>query len=154
MIIIGLILSVLGIGFLCWLLFTLAVYSLPFYAGLMAAFGAYHSGAGVLGAIVVGFVAGAATLLFGQFAFASVTSPFARGVIALLFAAPAAVAGFYMTLGLSHIWSDIFSVIGAIFIGGAAFVRIATMAGGPPAGQWSKSPDPSHPALTATTREG
>jgi len=160
MIIVGLILSVFGIGFPCWLLYTLAVYSLPFYAGLIAAFGAYHSGAGVPGAIVVGFAAGAATLLIGQIAFASVTSPFARAVIGLLFAAPAAVAGFYMTLGLfrigapSHIWSNLFALIGAIFVGGTAFVGMAAMADGPPAGQRSKSPDPSHPALTATTREG
>jgi len=160
MIIVGLVLSVFGIGFLCWLLFTLAVYALPFYAGLMAAFGAYHSGAGVPGAIVVGFAAGAATLLIGQIAFASVTSPFARAVIGLLFAALAAVAGFYMTLGLfrigapSQIWSDIFAVIGAIFVGGAAFVRTAAMADGPHAGPRSRSPDPSHPALTATTGEG
>ena len=32
MIVIGIILSVFGIGFLCWLLFTLAVYALPFFA--------------------------------------------------------------------------------------------------------------------------
>lgn len=29
MIVIGLILSVFGVGFLCWLLFTIAVYALP-----------------------------------------------------------------------------------------------------------------------------
>jgi hypothetical protein len=160
MIIVGLVLSVFGIGFLCWLLFTLAVYALPFYAGLTAAFAAYHSGAGVLGAIIVGFLAGAATLLIGQFAFASMPSPLIRGVIALVFAAPAAVAGFYMTLGLSRIgvpspvWSEIFAVIGAICVGGTAFVRMAAMAGGPPSGQRSMSPGSSQPALTATTREG
>ena len=31
MIIVGIILSVFGIGFFCWLLFTLAVYALPFF---------------------------------------------------------------------------------------------------------------------------
>ena len=31
MIIIGIILSAFGIGFFCWLLFTLAVYALPFF---------------------------------------------------------------------------------------------------------------------------
>ena len=36
MIIVGIILSVFGIGFFCWLLFTLAVYALPFFAGLSA----------------------------------------------------------------------------------------------------------------------
>jgi hypothetical protein len=32
MIIIGIVLSVFGLGFVCWLLFTLAVYALPFFA--------------------------------------------------------------------------------------------------------------------------
>lgn len=32
MIILGIILSVFAIAFFCWLLFTLAVYALPFYA--------------------------------------------------------------------------------------------------------------------------
>ncbi len=160
MIIVGLVFSVFGIGFLCWLLFTLAVYALPFYAGLTAAFAAYHSGAGVLGAIVVGFLAGAVTLLIGQLAFASMPSLLIRGVIAVVFAAPAAVAGFYMTLGLSRIggpspiWSDIFAVVGAICIGSTAFVRMAGMAGTPPGGQRTMSPGASQPALTATTREG
>ena len=73
--IIGLIFSVFGIGFLCWLLFTLAVYALPFFAGVTAGLAAYHSGAGALGGIVVGFLAGAATLLLGQLAFATVRWP-------------------------------------------------------------------------------
>ena len=32
MIIVGIVLSVVGLGFFCWLLFTLAVYALPFFA--------------------------------------------------------------------------------------------------------------------------
>lgn len=56
MIVIGLILSVFGVGFLCWLLFTLAVYALPTFAGMTAGLADYHSGTGVPGAIVVGFL--------------------------------------------------------------------------------------------------
>ncbi|GGF11771.1 hypothetical protein GCM10011611_16800 [Aliidongia dinghuensis] len=151
MIIVGLILSVFGIGFLCWLLFTLAVYALPFYAGLTAFFAAYHSGAGVLGAIVVGVLAGAATLMIGQFLFASTRSPIARGAIALLYAAPAAIAGFCMTLGLSRIgtpsliWSDVFAVIGAICVGGTALVRMAAIAGPPAVGPTPTALPPQHP---------
>src|SRR5882672_5119707 len=33
---IGIVLSVFGLGFFCWLFFTLAVYALPFLAGLKA----------------------------------------------------------------------------------------------------------------------
>ena len=66
MLVIGLVLSVAGIGFLCWLLFTLAVYALPFFAGLTAGLAAFHSGSGVIGALVVGVLAGGATLAIGQ----------------------------------------------------------------------------------------
>ena len=51
---IGLVLGFLGLGFLCWLLFTLAVYALPFFAGMTAGLAAFHSGAGVIGAFIVG----------------------------------------------------------------------------------------------------
>jgi len=36
MIVIGIILGAVGIGFFCWLLFTLAVYALPFFASVAA----------------------------------------------------------------------------------------------------------------------
>ena len=74
MLAIGIVLSLFGIGSLCWLVFTLAVYALPFFAGMSAGLAAYHSGAGVIGALVVGVAAGAVTLIAGQFIFATVTS--------------------------------------------------------------------------------
>jgi hypothetical protein len=52
MLVIGLILNVFGIGLFCWLIFTLAVYALPFFVGLSAAMAAFHSGAGVVGALI------------------------------------------------------------------------------------------------------
>jgi hypothetical protein len=51
----GIVLSILGLGFFCWLLFTLAIYALPTLAGLTAGLAAFHSGAGAIGALVVGF---------------------------------------------------------------------------------------------------
>jgi hypothetical protein len=134
MIVIGLILSVFGVGFLCWLLFMLAVYVLPFFIGMTAGLAAYHSGSGVLGALVVAFAAGAVTLVAGQTAFAAVKSPVLRVAIALLFATPAAIAGYHATLALAQIsvpsasWREVFAVVGAIFVGGTAFVRVAAMA--------------------------
>jgi hypothetical protein len=62
MLVIGLMLSVFGIGLFCWLVFTLAAYALPFFVGLTAGMAAFHSGAGV-GALVVGVIAGALTLV-------------------------------------------------------------------------------------------
>src|SRR5271154_2706312 len=98
MIIIGIVLSVFGIGFFCWLLFTLAVYALPFFAGLTAGLAPLHRGSGGGGALVVGVLAGGVTLAVGQIAFATVRTPFARAAIALVYAAPATVAGYHATL--------------------------------------------------------
>ena len=50
---IGIFFSVVGLGYLCWAPFDLIVYALPAVVGVTAGFTAYHSGAGVLGAIIV-----------------------------------------------------------------------------------------------------
>ena len=103
MLIIGIILAFVALAYLCWLLFALAVYALPFFAGLSAGLAAYHSGSGPIGAMIVGVVAGALMVLLGQVAFAAVRLPLIRGTIALLFAEPAALAGYHAALGLAHI---------------------------------------------------
>lgn len=158
MIIIGLILGALGIAFFCWLLFTLAVDALPFFASATAGLAAFHGGAGVIGAIVVGIVVGAVTLGAGQFAFAVAESPFIRVAIALLFATPAAVAGYHATLAVSHIgvsspgWREAFAIIGAILVGGAAWRRMMLLAD--PLGSGRPSPPRSaQPLLTAASTE-
>jgi MFS family permease len=133
MLAIGIVLSIFGIGFLCWLMFNLAVYALPFFAGMTAGLAAYHSGAGILGGLIVGFTAGAITLVVGQAIFATFASPVLRGLIALLFAAPAVVAGYHATLALARIgvpaegWREAFAIVGAIAIGANAVVRVAAM---------------------------
>jgi hypothetical protein len=159
MVIIGLILGAFGIGFLCWALFALAVYALPCFAGVTAGLAAFHSGAGVIGAIVVGVVASALTLAAGQTVFAASRSPFIRAAIALLFAAPAAIAGYSATLGLAQIgvpsagWREAFAVIGAILVGGTAWARMTLLADPLPTGR-PLPPGSARPLLTAPTKEG
>jgi len=134
MLIIGITLAFVALAYLCWLLFALAVYALPFFAGLSAGFAAYHSGSGPLGAIIVGAVAGAVTLLVGQVAFATVRSPLIRAMIALLFAAPAALAGYHAALGLAHVaipgegWRDAIAFAGAIIVTATAWRRMTLFA--------------------------
>ena len=155
MIIIGLILGAFGIGFLCWLLFTLAIYALPCFASVTAGLAAFHSGAGVIGAIFIGALAGTATLMAGQIAFAATRSLFVRTAIALLFAAPAAVAGYHATLGLAQIgvpseaWRQAFAIIGAIFVGGTAWGRMTLLAD--PPGTGSASPGSAQRLATAAS---
>jgi hypothetical protein len=51
---VGIFLSVLGLGGLCFLLVRSAVYALPVFTGLAAGFWAFDTGAGPIGAIGVG----------------------------------------------------------------------------------------------------
>ncbi len=131
MIAIGIVLNLVGLGVFCWLLFTLAVYALPFFVAVTAGLFAYHSGAGSLGAVTLALLTGGATLAAAQIAFTLVRAPFLRFVLAVLFAGPAAVAGFYATHGLaafttpSEVWQNIFAVVGALVVGATAWLRLA-----------------------------
>ncbi len=131
MIIIGIILSVFAIAFFCWLLFTLAVHALPFFAGMTAAFTAYHHGYGVFGSGLVGIIVAATVLALGQLLFAHIRAPLLRAGIALVFAVPAAIAGYHATLGIAHIGiadgalAQILAIVGAALVGGTAWSRMA-----------------------------
>ena len=86
---------------------------------------AYHTGAGWFGAIVVGLVSAALTLGIEQFLLIVVRPLWARMLIAFVFVAPAAIAGYRATHGIvkhtmpSEIRQIAFSVIGAIAVGHA-----------------------------------
>ncbi len=122
------------VGTLCWLVFTFAVYAVPAFVGLSAATFAYQTGAGALGAIVVGLVAGAGTLLFGLRLIASVHSPALRSFVTVLFAAPAAFAGYHAVHGLASMgspspaWHEFLSATGALVIGLVAWSRMSALA--------------------------
>ncbi len=130
MFIAGVILGFVALGYSCGLLFALAVNALPFFVGVTAGLAAYQNGSGAIGAIVVGLVAGVVTLAAGQSVFVATRSPGMRAAIALLFAAPATVAGYHATLGLARIgassqgWQETFAFIGAIVVGGTVWTRM------------------------------
>ena len=128
-------LSVVGLGFLCWLLFSLAVYALPFFVAVTVGYYAFENGAGPIIAIAVALFAGAVALILGQVAFATIRSPTIRLAIGALYALPAGLAGFHAVKGLSEIggageaWTLIFASIGAIIVSATAWMRIASLAG-------------------------
>ncbi len=137
MIILAILASLVAIGLLCWLLFTLAVFALPAFVGVTAGAWAHDSGAGLAGAIVVGAVAAAMTLAIGHLLIAFVRPMWLKLVVAIAFVAPAAIAGFHATHGIvkhlmpSEAWQIAFSIIGAVAVGITAFVRVAGMATAP-----------------------
>ncbi|WP_142847998.1 hypothetical protein [Telmatospirillum sp. J64-1] len=123
--------SVALIALLCVLAYTLAIYALPFMLGLTAAQFAYQTGSGLIGAGLVGlFSAGVA---FGILAvlFETIRTPVIRLIVALVFAAPAAVAGYALIYGItkeavpSEIWRQIFCIVGGGVVGVSALTRLA-----------------------------
>lgn len=141
MIVLAILATLTAIIALCWLLFTLAVFALPIFAGVTAGAWAHETGAGIPGAIIVGAIA--AALTFGLFQLLLlVTRPaWIKLVVILAFVAPAAVAGYHATLGIvkltmpSDTWQLVFSVVGAAAVGITAFMRLTMMAPPGPAGQ-------------------
>jgi len=133
MLAVGIVLSIVGLGSFCWLLFTLAIYALPTFAGLTAGLAAFHSGAGVIGALIVGLLVGGAILALGQFAFAVTRTPLIRAIIGLLYGVPAAIAGYQVSFALagigmpSSVWQAAFAVVGAVVSGCTAFSRLALL---------------------------
>jgi hypothetical protein len=134
MIVLSVLASIAAIGVICCLLFYLAVYALPLFVGVMAGAWAYSSGAGWLGGIAVGAVAGLATLFAGHLLLVFVKPLWLRLIIAAAFVAPAAIAGYHATHGIvkhtmpSETWQVVFSLIGAVVVGITALARLATLA--------------------------
>lgn len=134
MLAVGIVLSIVGLGCFCRLLFTLAIYALPTFAGLTAGLAAFHSEAGIPGAVAVGLLVGGVTLALGQFAFAGTRTPLIRAIFGVLYGVPAAIAGYQVSFALAGIgmpssaWHTAFAVFGAVVSGCAAFSRLALLA--------------------------
>ena len=135
MLVLGLVLNTVGLGLFCWLIFTLAVYAVPFFVAVSIGLLTFNSGAGVVGAILVGIVVGALTLVLGQTAFAMTRSTILRAAIGAVFAVPAAIAGYHMVLAMSQIgvpslaWREVFASLGAVSVGATAWIRLTLFAG-------------------------
>ena len=143
MLALGLVLNTLGIGFLCWAIFALAVYARPFFVALSIGITAFQNGAGVVGALLIGTAGGALTLAFGQAAVAITRSLALRIAIATAFAIPAAVAGYHVVFAVSQIgvpslaWREVFVCLGAVCIGVTSWTRLIVLAKPPARAGWS-----------------
>lgn len=159
MLALGLLLNFAGIGLFCWLIFTLAVYALPFFVGLNVFIMALHGGAGILGSPLAGIAAGGITLAIGQRAFAMTRSVIIRAIIAALFAVPATLAGYQVVFVMSQIgvpslaWREIFACLGAIFIGGTAWTRLTIFTEGRPLDSGREARRDPQPVLSAAAHQ-
>jgi hypothetical protein len=133
------IMSTVLIGTLCVLAYRLAVYALPVMLGFAIARIAYQTGAGMMGASIIGFIAGAVAYGLLSVLFVSLRSPAARIVVGLVFALPAAGAGYALVSGISanaipsELWRLMFCALGGLLVGSAAFLRLSVPASRPPA---------------------
>jgi hypothetical protein len=116
---------------LCWLLFSLASLALPLFVAVAVGRVAWQSGAGLFGAFAIGVLAGGASLFAGQFLFATLRSLPSRLSIALIFASPAAIAGYGAGHGLAAIgggsafWQLTLGAGAGLFVALAAAARLA-----------------------------
>lgn len=117
---------------MCVLAYRLATYALPLMLALEAARFAYGTGAGWIGVGIVGLFVGVASFGVLAFLFATLRVPILRIAVALIFAAPAAVAGYALVQGVtreavpSEIWRQIFCIAGGAIVGCSAFARLAS----------------------------
>jgi hypothetical protein len=66
MLALGIVLNIIGLGFFCWVLITLAIYALPFFVGVSVGLYTRDAGTGTLGAIGAGIVTTAFALVIGR----------------------------------------------------------------------------------------
>lgn len=129
----GIVLVLAAVGSFCVLLYKFAIYALPAAIGVAAGYWAVTSGAGVIGGIFVGLIAGVLVFVVGQVVFTSSRSVVVRGAVATVFVVPAIWAGYSLILQLSEMagtsssaWRHVFAVIGSAIIGWVSFTRLAT----------------------------
>lgn len=136
--------TIFGLGALCWVMFNLAVYALPFAIGLTTGFYLYEAGQGVFLSIIAGLFVGGFFAALGELAFQRIRSGSMKLAIGLVYAVPAGIAGFHAAKGLAEFGGSggltitLLSWIGALVVGGTAWARISgwsevnAMSGGHP----------------------
>ncbi len=123
-------LALIGVGLFIHLLFKAASYALPLFAGVSAGFAAAHAGLSGSAALLIGFAVFLLVIAVGAITH-TLLPRYAQIALALLFAVPAAIAGFQIASALSHLAGAGISgiaaaVVAALITGGAAAKRLGT----------------------------
>ena len=117
---VGLPLALIGLGLIVYFLFASATYALPLLVGLSVGSCAAAMGASTPTSLAIGILAWLAAIATGRFAALTVSSRFARISIQMLFAIPAAVAGFSVAAG--------FAALGGFAAAGSILAPVAALA--------------------------
>jgi hypothetical protein len=100
---VSIVLTMLGLGGFCALLFNFAVYALPATIGLLLVTLAINTGAGAIVGTIVGAISSAIAFTLGNVVFVSSRSLALRWLVSLPFVAFAAYAGYSIVLKLSEL---------------------------------------------------
>ncbi|MEH3099693.1 hypothetical protein [Sphingomonas adhaesiva] len=136
--IVSLLLTLLGLGILARLVTQLAIHALPAAAGLWFGLAAYHAGAGVIASLAVGVIVGAIVFAVGATIAGTARSRSLTIGVGVIFASPAALAGYHLAYRLSGIgapaegWREVIAMVGAVMLGIAAWRSISAPRPGSP----------------------
>ena len=126
---IGLALVIVAVFLCCALLFRLSVHALPLLVASAAASATYRADHGLIAALAAAALAGIATIALAQIALGLARSNHARAAIGLIFALPAALAGYHAVHGIAaatmpaSIWQIAVSLLGAGVIATASWTQ-------------------------------
>jgi hypothetical protein len=118
-------------AFLCWLAFQTTVYAVPFALGVSAGAYAYRTGAGEVAAFGIGIAIGVLSWAMAQRLFLLAPNRSWRAALALLFALPAAYAGYHAALWIvgdsvaAPLWQNTLALAAALAVGATAAFRLA-----------------------------
>ena len=127
---IGLALIIVAVFMICALLFRLSIYALPLFVAFLAGSATYRSDSGIIAAIAAAAIAAIVLLAAAQLALAFARSELTRALIGIVFAAPAAVAGYHAVYGIAEIggtaepWRVAFGIFGSIIVVLVAWTRM------------------------------
>ena len=159
MILFGLFASfVAAFAFLC-LLFNLAALALPVWVAGAVFFFVEKSGEGLIGAGVLGLVAGSATYFSGVISCAMAPSRALSLLIALIFSMPAGVAGYHVGIGLSRlvfvtpVLQQCGAIVSAIFVFSLCWRRLSPMVKAAPDIRANKATNDTAPIIDADFTE-
>lgn len=122
-------LSIIGFGACIYYLFTGATLALPILIGSAAGMASHAAGNAVPLSLLLGAAAFMLALALGRFAALTLRSALGRKMLIMLFACPAAVAGFFLTGAMANFagsssYVPLFSLLGALLCAVVAAGRL------------------------------
>jgi len=126
---IGLALIIVAVFLCCALLFRLSIYALPLFVAFLAGHSTYQGGNGIIASLVAAAIAAIILLAAAQFALAFAKSDLTRTAIGIIFAAPAAFAGYHAVHGIAaatmpqSAWQIAVSLLGAAIIASVSWMQ-------------------------------